>query len=190
MGVVVFHIRIGNVVFPHGFRQLVIILLHAEVDDGIHILPEIRIAPGQAVEKLMGQEGRDLCVHTFRRHRGHFLQKLYQVDLRTVGISAGSFFLPHGRPDKHDRIQRRHCPAVPDKSLLHLFHAAADQFLFRVRPVQHLFRAERFVVFQGGRVVLHNISDLVGVDLLKVFLIGKHQFPAFFSRCKTVRDDR
>ena len=186
MGVVVLHVRVGNVVFHHRGRQFIFRVFHREMDDGVHILTEIRIAAGQAVEQLMRQDRGDRHVNLLGRQGRVLFQRAGKVDLRAVGVSEGAAFFFHGGPDKHDGLQRRHFPAVVNKGRFHNGHAAVDQFLFRVCPVQHLLPGEIQVFFHGHVVLVHNESDLVLVKSIIIRFIGQHQFPAFLRGGKPV----
>ena len=56
IGIMVFYIRIGNMVFRNAWRKLVIILLNREMDQLVEICPELRIASGQTMEEFMPEK--------------------------------------------------------------------------------------------------------------------------------------
>ena len=53
------NIRVTDVVFGDAGRQRKILVLHCEVDQFVHFGPEVRIAPGQAMEGLVPKDLTD-----------------------------------------------------------------------------------------------------------------------------------
>ena len=62
ISVMVLNIRIGDEILFHRWRDLILFLLDGEMDDLVHIRPEIRVAPGKTMEYLMGQDVLEIRV--------------------------------------------------------------------------------------------------------------------------------